>query len=364
MIRGPLKFMALGALLLGAANAQPTGEWRLTSITDAGRLISVNAQVAPTLRFDATRVSGLAGCNTYTASYAARADLLTFARVITTKKACPDQVLSLEERYLNVLRGVRRYELRGRTLVLHAGNDRMEFVQGGRVSDVTQTATRYAGAWELAGVNVAGRALNVQGDRPVTLTVEGARLSGNAPCNTYSATFGVVNGAIQVGPVASTRRLCTTDAGNQLETAFLGALRAARAFELRGEQLVVVARDGTTLTFRRASGSGAVTGASLEGGWTLRTVDDRAPQGPRAITLNFEGPQVGGNDGCNAFGGTYRVSGSTLRAAGPLPQTLMACPEPADFPSLTALLRAGATFSVNADVLTLTGQGHTWVFSR
>lgn len=45
-------------------------------------------------------------------------------------------------------------------------------------------------------------------------------------------------------------------------------------------------------------------------------------------TLEFSQDRVGGQTGCNSFGGTYTLKGNTLRLS-PLIQTLMACPDEA-----------------------------------
>jgi heat shock protein HslJ len=74
-------------------------------------------------------------------------------------------------------------------------------------------------------------------------------------------------------------------------------------------------------------------GTSLEDTrWTLASYaqDGRfVTVGPEAgVTLEFAQNRVGGQTGCNSFGGSYTQDGTRLRM-GPLVQTLMACPDEA-----------------------------------
>jgi heat shock protein HslJ len=63
--------------------------------------------------------------------------------------------------------------------------------------------------------------------------------------------------------------------------------------------------------------------------WVLTALPGQPlPAGVRP-TLRFEGERVGGNDGCNHFGGSWQSSGGTLRIGPRLAATLMACPPPA-----------------------------------
>ena len=80
----------------------------------------------PTLTFAAGgRVSGRAGCNSFSASYALRGDELTFSRSSTTRMACAPAVMQREQRFLALLGDVRRFEHPSdATLVLHTGDGR------------------------------------------------------------------------------------------------------------------------------------------------------------------------------------------------------------------------------------------------
>jgi len=74
-------------------------------------------------------------------------------------------------------------------------------------------------------------------------------------------------------------------------------------------------------------------GTSLEGTrWTLTSYAQGGrfvPVGPEAgVTLEFTQNRIGGQTGCNSFGGNYTQDGNRLQM-GSLVQTLMACPDEA-----------------------------------
>ncbi len=70
----------------------------------------------------------------------------------------------------------------------------------------------------------------------------------------------------------------------------------------------------------------------LDTRWTLAAYAQggrMVPVSPEVgATLEFAQNRVGGQSGCNSFGGSYTLEGNTLRF-GPLMQTMMACPDEA-----------------------------------
>jgi heat shock protein HslJ len=64
-------------------------------------------------------------------------------------------------------------------------------------------------------------------------------VSGNAGCNTYRGPYSISGDGITFGPLASTRRACTSDALNAQEQRFLAALGASTKYELVGDRLTL-----------------------------------------------------------------------------------------------------------------------------
>lgn len=49
--------------------------------------------------------------------------------------------------------------------------------------------------------------------------------------------------------------------------------------------------------------------------WQLQRIDDVAVPAGVTVTIVFDDGQIGGNGGCNSYGGSYQLQGSALRFA-------------------------------------------------
>jgi len=61
--------------------------------------------------------------------------------------------------------------------------------------------------------------------------------------------------------------------------------------------------------------------------WELLAISGSPPAEGSHITISFDNGQVGGNSGCNHYGGEYQVRGDRIEF-GMLSTTLMACADP------------------------------------
>lgn len=83
------------------------GEWTVVEL--AGGAV---AAPAPTLRFgDDGRLAGRASCNAYRATYVLGGETLAVGAVAATRMACPPPQTAQERRFLELLEGVRRFDL-------------------------------------------------------------------------------------------------------------------------------------------------------------------------------------------------------------------------------------------------------------
>ena len=88
----------------------------------------------------------------------------------------------------------------------------------------------------------------VPGRRPtIRFTVEPPGAGGRSFCNGYGSPYVLRGDSIRLTEIVSTAVGC--DSPDSLETRFFRALRLTRRFELDSTQLVLVAEDGTRLTF-------------------------------------------------------------------------------------------------------------------
>lgn len=87
--------------------------------------------------------------------------------------------------------------------------------------------------------------------RPAMTFGADGRVSGNASCNNFTATYTLTGEALTIGQAASTRRACLPPQMEQEDT-FLRTLIAVRRFEVRTDRtLVLMTDDGRSIEARR-----------------------------------------------------------------------------------------------------------------
>jgi heat shock protein HslJ len=59
--------------------------------------------------------------------------------------------------------------------------------------------------------------------------------------------------------------------------------------------------------------------------WQLTSLAGKAPLTDVNVTLNFSKDAIGGNDGCNTFGGSYKSAKETLTFGNDIFSTMMYC---------------------------------------
>ncbi|MFZ2511772.1 MAG: META domain-containing protein [Gordonia sp. (in: high G+C Gram-positive bacteria)] len=96
-------------------------EWTVRSIVHSQGIESsqVIEEIAPTLTITGGgKASGFAGCNQFTGDATVNGDKIEFRGIVTTQKACDDEVSRVEKNVLDTLRGAVTYEVEGKQLTL------------------------------------------------------------------------------------------------------------------------------------------------------------------------------------------------------------------------------------------------------
>jgi heat shock protein HslJ len=226
------------------------------------------------------------------------------------------------------------------------------------------------GRWTWQGTQMNDGATFAPDD-PSRYTLEllpDGRVAVQVDCNRGTGSYTLDGNRLTIGPLAMTRAACP--AGSLGDT-FARQLGAVASYALRGPDLYLeLAVDSGAMRFVAAGGGGQTTeGAAmpqLEGtAWTL--VEYAGPDGAARPVLagteiwaRFEGGRLGGSAGCNSYGSSYTVTGSTLALTGPT-STLRLCAAPAGImeqeAAYLAALRRVAGFELAPDALVLRDTG-------
>ncbi|MBX9684660.1 MAG: META domain-containing protein [Hyphomicrobium sp.] len=111
------------------------------------------------------------------------------------------------------------------------------------VSAAASAAPVLKGSW--AAVTVGGKPMS-----GATLDISDAKVSGKSVCNGYRGAIAVTETTIKIGPLVSTRMMCTGQM--DAEATYLKALQSAASYKLTADTLELTGADGATLaTFKR-----------------------------------------------------------------------------------------------------------------
>ncbi|NOT48532.1 MAG: META domain-containing protein [Acidobacteria bacterium] len=161
------------------------------------------------------------------------------------------------------------------------------------------------------------------------------RFTGSTGCNRMFGSVEVTDRRIDFSNIGTTKMMCKLMAGNVSETAFLNALEKADKYAQNGNVLYVFDRNGRTiLRFKRLVKQAPVplppARVQLEDRkWVLESILGRQYFVPiKGVFLNFDAAKdsVGGNSGCNVFGGSYKTRGSKIEISDVI-STMRACVE-------------------------------------
>ena len=153
--------------------------------------------------------------------------------------------------------------------------------------------------------------------------------NGNTGCNAMSGEMAVRGSRIDLRRIITTKRMCKLMEGNVGEGTYTDALRKASSFTRTGNLLRLYDRRGRkTLEFTRILGDNHGERIGLDDRkWVLEQIKGRQTfvALPYAF-LNFDERKgsAGGNTSCNAFGGSYRVTGNNISFKNII-HTMMAC---------------------------------------
>lgn len=227
--------------------------WELTGYDNGtGGFSSVLRDTEITATFsDDGNLSGSAGCNNYTTSYQVSGGRLTVGPVASTMMMCPGPrgIMDQETAYLAALQSASTFQIEGKQLaILNAEGVRT-------LTYVVREPTPLTGTlWEGIGYNngKGGVVSVVIGTQLTAAFGEDGTLTGSAGCNNYSASYeldeaaGLAEGAISIGPAASTRMFCAEPEGTmEQEAQYLAALEMASTYRIEGDRLQLRDENGS-----------------------------------------------------------------------------------------------------------------------
>ena len=263
----PVAALLVAALARGGAAQAPSPSgleqasgldgtnWSLAGIAGGGA-------AGATLGFVGDTAGGSAGCNLYSAPYAADGWTLTFGTILVTRTACDAASAAQEGSYQALLPTVAAYTIGEGTLTLTD-------VDGATL--LTFSAIPMAdveGSWMVTGFLDDSAMVSPSASSGITVAFgPDGRTGGQGGCNDYTGPYGVSGDQIFVGPLVSTTRSCG-EALDAQEQAYLDAVQQAYTWIIDGETLELRGYDDAVwVRASRTSGDGGRAQRRTHG-WT------------------------------------------------------------------------------------------------
>jgi heat shock protein HslJ len=238
----PVLLETTGASAAGLTSTR----WVLSQyLNESGNMQPVIADTVIDVQFEVGKFSGSAGCNRYFGAYTSASDnrLMLDGQIGATQMACAQPVDRQERHYLALLASIDSYQLGDGLLLFNKqGTVVMQYTAA---LSFTLEETR----WHAAGINNGrGGVVSSESTQLATAVFVAGKVSGNAGCNNYSASYEISDSQITIGPVMTTRRQCAKPEGIMAqEQQFLQALTAARKYRLTAEHLELRDSNGSLL---------------------------------------------------------------------------------------------------------------------
>ena len=227
--------------------------WLLESYLDQnGQMVDVLSGTQISAIFQDGQTGGSAGCNSYFGTYEVDGSKIDIEVGGMTMMYCPpEETMAQETDYVTGLNSTIMYIVEGEQLPLadEAGNTLLKY-------GVLEPTSLVGTTWEMMRYNDGRGGLSsaIRGTEITAFFAEDGSLTGSSGCNQYAATWevpGNVNassGPISIGPAATTRMFCGEPEGTmEQEGAYLAALEAVTAYEIKGNELELTNHEGTEM---------------------------------------------------------------------------------------------------------------------
>ena len=169
------------------------------------------------------------------ASYTVDGDKLTIGPLATTMKACPPAETVVETAYLAAMGKVATFAVSERTLQLKGADGKASLLF------VATPATALTGTrWVATAVNNGKGAVSsvITGTSMTAIFADAGTVAGSGGCNDYNGPYTSSGTTITIGPLAATKKLCTTPVGvDEQESQFFAAMQKATKSTVSGPKL-------------------------------------------------------------------------------------------------------------------------------
>lgn len=222
--------------------------WQLEHFVEPdGHIVPALTETSIDAVFANGQLSGRGGCNRYFGTYRISGDagLAVEGQIGATMMACSEKINDQERRYFDMLvkTGAYRFDHDGQKLALSDNQGKTLMVFKIKPSSPLEQTN-----WQATGINNGkGGVVSDKNTDLATARFTDGTVQGKAGCNQFSASYTNQEHELNIASARTTRRFCAEEGVMELETNYLNALTRAVRYEIDGERLRLLDKDGSLL---------------------------------------------------------------------------------------------------------------------
>ncbi len=165
------------------------------------------------------------------------------------------------------------------------------------------------GEWKIVSITNSKSGNVSLGKTDIFINFDKKRVNGNA-CNNFGGDYSVAKNTLKFAKVITTAKACKEV---EIENLVQSVFRKTAYFTVKKDVLTLVNSDRIiTLHLEKVKKNVA----SLIGNWQLNSLildGKEFSWDEKDVFLNIEKDKIGGNGGCNSYGGNVAMKGNTVR---------------------------------------------------
>lgn len=214
--------------------------WELLQITKRGKeqLIPQNANI--TINFADSKINGNSGINSYFGDYKIKNNSILTANPAVTLMAGPEELMKIEQRFLETLQNSPRITYSNTTLSLRNKNGEIWIFEKLDLKEKLLDTK-----WKLSEMGQTKLP-----EKEITISFDKNKVNGNSGVNNYFGSYEIKNNSIKIGPVGSTR-MAGPENLMKIEFEYLKLLQDSKTIEFNNNLLILTTNDGKVLKFEK-----------------------------------------------------------------------------------------------------------------
>ncbi|MBB1535649.1 META domain-containing protein [Leptotrichia sp.] len=214
--------------------------WELSQIIKRGKEQEFPQNANITINFADNKINGNSGVNRYFGGYKIKNNSILTANAATTLMAGPEELMKIEQRFLEILQNSPRITYSNTTLSLRSKNGEIwTFEKLDLKEKLIDTK------WKLSEMGQTKLP-----EKEITISFDKNKVNGNSGVNNYFGSYEIKNNSIKIGPVGSTR-MAGPENLMKIEFEYLKLLQDSKTIEFNNKLLILTTNDGKVLKFEK-----------------------------------------------------------------------------------------------------------------